>query len=160
MFSRVRLSTYSLLLSLITVVILIAACIYCFRETPKLILLLIILGGILFFSMWFAPVSISADPDFVSIKTILRCFRLPVGDIVSIERFQPTMGAVRVCGSGGFMGYWGIFSEGDVGKYKAFYGKASDCFMIIMRNGEKYLLGCQEPEEMIKYIKEQITKNR
>lgn len=74
-------------------------------------------------------------------------------DVESVEYFQPTMGAIRVFGSGGFMGYWGVFREGDIGRYYAFYGKASDCFLVRMRNGDKYVLGCEEPDKMIDYIK-------
>ena len=51
------------------------------------------------------------------------------------------------------MGYWGLFREGDVGRYMAYYGKASDCFMIRMKNGDKYVLGCKNPGEMVEYIK-------
>ena len=77
--------------------------------------------------------------------------------IVSVERFNPTMGAKRILGSGGFMGYWGIFREGDVGRYTAYYGKASDCFMLRLDNGDQYVLGCRRSDEMIEYIRSQIS---
>ena len=49
-----------------------------------------------------------------------------------------------------------IFKEGDIGRYYAFYGKASDCFLIRLKNGDKYMLGCENPAEMVRYIRSQI----
>lgn len=77
-------------------------------------------------------------------------------NVKSAELFQPTMGSIRICASGGYMGYWGIFREGDIGQYTAFYGKASDCFLIRLKNGDKYVLGCEAPASMVDYIKSQI----
>lgn len=77
-------------------------------------------------------------------------------DIDNVELFQPTMGAIRIFASGGFMGYWGMFREGDIGRYYAFYGKASDCFLIRMKNGDKYVLGCDNPSHMVAFIRSQI----
>lgn len=79
-----------------------------------------------------------------------------MSEVENVELFQPTMGAIRICASGGFMGYWGIFREGDIGKYYGFYGKASDCFLVRLKNGNKYVLGCDQPEKMVDYIKMQI----
>ena len=78
--------------------------------------------------------------------------------IVKVERFIPTMGSIRIFGSGGFMGYWGIFKEGDVGRYVAYYGKSSDCFIIHLDNGDKYVVGCENPDEMVDYISSKIAK--
>lgn len=83
---------------------------------------------------------------------------ITVRNIASIELFQPTMGAIRVFGSGGFMGYWGIFREGDVGRYMAYYGKASDCFLIRMKNGDKYVIGCNNPSIIVEYLKQNSIK--
>jgi len=80
-----------------------------------------------------------------------------MADVNSVELFKPTMGAIRVCASGGFMGYWGIFKEGDIGKYTAYYAKASDCFLVRLNNGDQYVLGCKVPYKMVDYIKSQIN---
>ena len=101
----------------------------------------------------FGPWYIRADKDYVIARSILKSKKIPVRDIESIELFQPTIGAVRILGSGGFMGYWGMFKEGDIGRYRAFYGKASDCFLIRMKNGEKYVPGCETPNKMVEHIK-------
>ena len=90
--------------------------------------------------------------------SVFKRKRIPMCEVVSVELFQPTMGAIRIFGSGGYMGYWGIFREGDIGRYYAFYGKASDCFLVRTKNGDKYVLGCSNPEKMVDYINSQIAK--
>ena len=60
------------------------------------------------------------------------------------------MGARRLFGSGGFFGYWGIFKEGDVGRYAAYFGKASDCFLVRMKNGDKYVVPAETGKRKLK----------
>ena len=79
-------------------------------------------------------------------------------EVASVKLCPPTMGAIRICGSGGFLGYWGWFQERDLGKYFAYYGKASDCFLVTLTDGRKYILGCQNAPEMVEYIAKQIKK--
>ncbi|MDE6272144.1 MAG: PH domain-containing protein [Muribaculaceae bacterium] len=86
----------------------------------------------------------------------MRRKKIQMRNVESVQLFQPTMGAIRIFGSGGFMGYWGIFREGDIGRYYGFYGKASDCFLIRMKNGDKYVIGCAQPGKMADYIRSQI----
>ena len=120
------------------------------------------IGAIILFFMlisgWlYGPVAISADEKSVNIKSVLRNQKLDISKIESVELFQPTMGAIRIFGSGGFMGYWGIFREGGIGRYMAYYGKASDCFLVRMKNGDKYVLGCENPDTMMKYIESKLN---
>ncbi|MBE6230681.1 MAG: hypothetical protein E7119_08940 [Bacteroidales bacterium] len=35
------------------------------------------------------------------------------------------------------------FHEHDSGKYFAYYGRSSDCFLVELKDGRKYLLGCK-----------------
>ena len=78
----------------------------------------------------------------------------------SIEPYLPKLGSLRVCASGGLMGYWGIFRGMDIGNYMAYYGKTSDCFLVKMKNGDKYVLGCENPYEMMEYIESQLAVSK
>lgn len=109
-------------------------------------------------ALFYGASYIKADSDHVIMGSIFRKRKILIFNIKSVELFQPTMGAISICASGGFMGYWGIFKEGDIGRYYAFYGKASDCFIIYMKNGDKYILGCENPSAMVDYINSQINK--
>ena len=154
--SKVQLSKYAFNLTLIINVVLIGCCVAMFNETPGFWIVLGILILLLFFGFLYGPRQIIASPEYVIVKTYLRKRKILVRNIKSVELFQPTMGSIRLLGSGGYCGYWGIFREGDVGRYAGYYGKSSDCFLIRMKNGDKYVLGCQNPAEMVEYIQSQI----
>ncbi len=153
--SRVRLSTFSTIITIVVIAFLLLA-IYFSIGTYKFIPACVITVVLLGFSLWFSPLSISLDANKININSSLHIKSIPYDTIATVERFQPTMGAKRKLGSGGFMGYWGMFAEGDVGNYTAFYGKSSDCFLITLKDGGKYVLGCNDPDKMVNEIKRHL----
>ena len=154
--ARVKLSRFSLILTTVINLALYIGCFATLKEPAQFFCLLGITLALLITFMLFAPVSIKADDHTITIVHILRKTKIPMTDVVSIERFQPTMGAIRICASGGYVGYWGLFRESDIGRYTAYYGKASDCFLIVTRSGRKYVLGCSDPDSMVAYIRSRI----
>ncbi len=154
--SKVRLSIYACIITYIITGVLFAGCIITFHEKPAFYPILGILTLLLLFAFLFAPISIKANNNSITVRCMLRSIKIPIRDIADAELFQPTMGAIRICASGGYMGYWGIFRESDIGRYTAYYGKASDCFIVRLKNGNKYVLGCKNPSAMVNYIKSQI----
>ncbi len=154
--SRVDLSILSFILTVIVMGVFLCGVVATYGSNKFIItcaLVIIALTG----SMIYAPISIRANDKVVEVVSPFKAHTIPMSRIVSVERFNPTMGAKRILGSGGFMGYWGIFREGDVGRYTAYYGKASDCFMLRLDNGDQYVLGCRRSDEMIEYIRSQIS---
>ena len=113
---------------------------------------------LLIISLFYMPMSIGADENAIYINRSLKVKTIPMTEVASVKLCPPTMGAIRICGSGGFLGYWGWFRERDLGKYFAYYGKASDCFLVELKNGHKYILGCKNAPEMVEYITKQIKK--
>ena len=154
--SKVRLSRYSLVVTFVILVALFVGCILTVRERIPFLILLSMYLILIVTGLIYAPVSICADTETIVLKSILRRRRLLLRDVESVQMFSPTMGAIRIIGSGGFMGYWGIFKEGDIGRYMAFYGKASDCFLLRLKNGDKYVLGCENPQAMADYIQSRL----
>lgn len=150
--SKVNLSRYSTLLTLIITGALMIGCVVTFNEKPAFYCLLFLLILLLIFGFLYGPTSVEADNKNITVRSMLKKFHIPMENIDSVELHQPTMGAIRLCASGGYMGYWGIFREGYIGKYTAYYGKASDCFLIRMKNGDKYVIGCENPSAMVEYI--------
>jgi hypothetical protein len=126
--------------------------------TDKFVILSVVIIALLCFCMFYAPLSIFANGEAVNVNSPFKIHSIAMKSIVSVERFKPTMGSVRLCGSGGFLGYWGVFREGDIGSYMAYYGKASDCFLLRLDNGKQYVLGCKDADAMVAYIKEQICR--
>lgn len=158
--SRVELSTFSTILTIAILVLIAIGLVATRSDNGKFITLSVIALTLLIPSMFYCPLNISADDDEVKIKSPFKIHSIPMSSIVQVERFQPTMGSIRVCASGGFLGYWGIFKEGDIGRYMAYYGKSSQCFLITLHNGDKYVLGCKNPDDMIDFIRTKIMKTK
>lgn len=141
---RVDLSTYSWI---ITVAVIVLLGVILWKSLPNQTMFTIIgvlTCVLLIFALWYAPMSLSVDNGYLNIHRSLTIKSIPLLDIESVKPINPTMGAIRTCGSGGFMGYWGWFREGDLGRYFAYYGKASDCFLVTLKDGRKYMLGCRD----------------
>lgn len=113
-------------------------------------MLAVMVGSALFFS----PLSVSVDAETITLCMAVRKRRFALADVAGARICPPTMGALRIFASGGFGGYWGMFSERDLGRYFAYFGKSSDCFLLTMRNGRKYMLGCADAPQMVGYIRE------
>ncbi len=109
-------------------------------------------------SLFYMPLSIYADKNAIYINRSLKIKAIPLMDVLSVKMCQPTMGTIRICGSGGFFGYWGWFKERDLGKYFAYYGRSSDCFLVELKDGHKYMLGCKNAPKMVEYINGYLNK--
>lgn len=156
---NIKYSYFSLLLTIIIIAILIIGCFLTFNESGlrdfylTISILIVLIVCALLWGAW----KIEVNSDFLIMHSPLKSRKLRIRDIEKVELFQPTMGAIRIWASGVFMGYWGLFREGDIGRYYAFYGKSSDCFLIRMKNGDKYVLGCDNPQAMVNYIHSLIS---
>ena len=156
--ARVVYSSFVWFLTIIITTVAVAVCVLSFNEPVVFWCVLIIPVGLLVPSAFYAPLSLTVDERNITVNSLLKRHRIPLRNVKEVELFQPTMGALRICASGGYMGYWGIFKEGDVGRYVGYYGKASDCFLVRMKNGDKYVLGCKDPAAAMDYINAVISK--
>jgi len=155
--SKIKYSSFATVLTIALSGALFIGCILTVHEKPVFFTLLLIYIILIISAFLYGAAYIKADRDKIVLGSILRSTKIPIRNIDSIELFKPTMGAVTIFASGGFMGYWGIFKEGDIGRYYAFYGKSSDCFLIRLKNGDKYVLGCENPKAMVDYIRGNFT---
>lgn len=152
---RVNLSTYSVIMTAIALIVLLV-CLYNCSDNRGICLIstcLIVLCGSALFYM---PLSLSVDVTNLNINRSVRIKSIPLKDIKSVKLCSPTMAERRITGSGGWFGYWGWFSEPSIGKYFAYYGKASDCFLVELQDGKKYLLGCDDASTIVDYLSERI----
>lgn len=154
--AKICLSRFSIILTAIICLALFIGCIATLHQEPTFFIVLSVYVVLLASVLFFGPAYIKADDEYLILGSICRKIKIPMRNIANAELFQPTMGAIRIIGSGGFVGYWGIFKEGDIGRYYAFYGKASDCILLRLKNGDKYVIGCQDPQLMLAYIKSRI----
>lgn len=157
---NVELSSYCWFISSVSTALLCGASVYVFKESGSVLAISIwgIAIAILFLSaLLFMPLSISIDKDKLSINRPLLKKSIRLSDIAEARLCSPTMGAIRLCGSGGWFGWFGWFKESDIGKYFAYYGKSSDCFLVTLKNGKKYMLGCEDAPAMVDAINANIN---
>lgn len=158
---RVIISTYSIIISLLSIGILSGLLVWQFKRTgdelyPWMLLFIMIVWG--FCVLFYTPLSISVNNHELTVNRSVRTKSFPLSDIASVRLCPATMGERRISGSGGFFGYWGWFRQNDIGRYFAYYGRASDCFLVSLKNGRKYLLGCKDAPHMVAAIESAMNK--
>ncbi|MDE5880645.1 MAG: PH domain-containing protein [Muribaculaceae bacterium] len=156
---RVELSSFSVIMTTLGLVILIGALLFAiFSDAPVagVIFLAVLLTFVGFAALFYAPLSISVDNRELNVNRCWKAKTIPLSEIESVKLCPPTMAERRLCGSGGWFGYWGWFSEPSIGKYFAYYGKASDCFLVRLKDGRQYILGCENPKDMVAYLSSKI----
>lgn len=154
--SRIRYSRFATAVTVVVYCLLFAGCIATVRDERAFFILLAIYLTLIVGGLLYGPAYVEVDKDNIILGSLLRHKKITLRDVESVELFRPTMGAIRIFASGGFIGYWGIFKEGDIGRYYAFYGKSSDCFLVRMKNGDKYVVGCENPDDIIAYVSSHI----
>ena len=156
--ANVKFSLFSKIITIVVFGLLIGIGGYCaVMGDSKGIIVLIICLILLIPSLYYSPKSIKVDDKTLTINTYLSKHKLLISNIENVDYYLPMMGNLRICASGGLMGYWGIFRGMDIGNYMAYYGKSSDCFLVKMKNGDKYVLGCENPDAMIKCIESKLN---
>lgn len=154
---RVRLSTFSITLSGIVMIILLCA-LYFSNSYVSISIISAILIVCCSLTLYYMPLSVSVCDGELRVNRTIRTTRISLKEIVSIERLQPTMLGRRIFGSDGWFGYWGWYRDKTLGKYIAYYGNETDCFSVRLNNGNRYVLGCDNPDAIVNYIKsEQYT---
>lgn len=152
---KISLSKFSTILTVVVYGMLFMGCIATVHDQYPFFILLAFYLVLLFAGIFYGAAYIKVNPEYIFMGSLCKSRKISVRDIERVELFQPTLGAIRIFASGGFMGYWGLFRESDIGRYYGFYGKASDCFLVKMKNGDKYVLGCDNPQKIIDYIESQ-----
>lgn len=97
------------------------------------------------------PVSIYALDDRLLLKKLLGSKTIFYSDIIVAERFYPKSD-IRIFGSGGYWGFFGIFSNPRIGRYTAFVGDYKEAVLIqvaIAGGYKSYVVSCRNYDEFI-----------
>ncbi len=155
----VKISICSMVLSVLTLIIIAGVFFYqilgdhsWYAYLLYAMLLILCLGVLIYM-----PVSVSVDDEYLCVNRSFWVKRFPLADIKSIGFIRPPMKGMRILGSGGWFGYWGWFWTRELGTYFCYYGKASDCFLVRLKNGRMYMLGCRNPRSIVNYVSERIA---
>ena len=152
---KVKLSAWCTIMTLIGLIVLLVA-FYFAKATLAKYMVVGALSVLCLTALCYMPLSLSIRNGELNINRPLKIKSIPLSTIDSVKLISPTMAEKRICGSGGWFGYYGWFSEPSIGKYFAYYGKASDCFLVTLKDGKKYILGCEAPNEIVEYINKYI----
>lgn len=115
------------------------------------------MGAGIIAGLYYCPVSVEANLSEIKLYRLLAKPKIfAYKDIQSVETCYPSAGGIRLCGSGGLFGYWGYFSDIMIGTYFGYYGSRSYCFLVKLKNGKQYVLGCENPVAMVDYIKSNL----
>lgn len=158
---KVSLSTYSIIISILGIAIFVGLMIVNLNHGIDWLAYALAASLVLIcsLSLFFTPLSISVEDGCLNINTALRVKSIPLSEIKDVSICPPTVAEKRIFASGGWFGYWGWFSEPSIGKYMAYYGKASDCFLVRLKNDKLYMLSCNDPLGMMEYINESLPKH-
>lgn len=156
---RVALSTFSIILTIAVIALFVVGMISCLNRAVDWLAYLLAGSLVLIccLAMYFTPMAISVEDGCLNINMLLRTKSIPLRDIQSVALCPPTMSEKRLLGSGGFFGYWGWFREPSIGRYFAYYGKASDCFLVRLKDGRLYMLGCVDALGIMECINSNLT---
>ena len=154
---KVKLSTWSTSLTAIVLILLLAA-LYFAKDPFAKYMVVSAFIVLCLTALIYMPLSISVKNGDLNIIRPLKIKSIPLSSIESVKSISPTMAEKRICGSGGWFGYYGWFSEPSIGRYFAYYGKAFDCFLITLKNKKKYVLGCEAADEIVELIKAHTTE--
>lgn len=156
---RINLSRTAIVMTVIVFCLLTIFTAVNFKEGERLIAFTLLGIGLVIIvpALFYAPISSGANDDYVYVRHPLRTSRFPISQISSAEPFEPTMAEKCVIGSRGCLGYWGFFYDGGVQKYVAYYGKASECVLLTMNNGRKFLIGAHDRDAFADYINKKIA---
>lgn len=144
------------MMTLVGLIVLLLA-LYFAKDTLAKYMVMSTLIILCFTALCYMPLSISIRNGELNINRPLKIKSIPLSSIESVKLVSPTMAKRRICGSGGWFGYYGWFKEPSIGKYFAYYGKASDCFLVTLKDGKRYVLGCENPKDMVDFINESIN---
>ncbi len=102
---KVELSSYCIVISAIIIALLCGTFLYIIKQ-PDCFWPAMIWGAVvtvlLFSTLFYMPISISVDNQHLNINRPIQTKSIPLSDISSVKLCPPTMGAIRIIGSGGF----------------------------------------------------------
>jgi hypothetical protein len=157
--SKVIYSTYCNIITYAVFIIFAIGLVVSYGITAKFIALCIIFAALIFAGVYYCPISIETGKDAFIIHRPISDKRIPYSQIASAEQFMQSGSSLQLRGSGGFMGYWGYFQDVSIGSYFGYYGKKSQCFLIKLKSGAKYVISCEDRDVMIVAINEHIRHN-
>lgn len=156
---KVKFSVYSLVITAVFLILYLVGILSLLGNIEKLTLFCIIMGTVTIAGLYYCPKSIEANEYGVTFHRLISSPKVfPYNAIQFVDTCYPSAGGLKLCGSGGFFGYWGYYSDIMIGSFIGYYGSRSNCILIRMKDGKQYVLGCENAVAIVKYIISQKNK--
>lgn len=120
---------------------------------------LIIIPIVLVPFCFMAPKQLRLEEKQLVLSKMIGEFRIELSQIADVGIYNEKEMNIRLCGSGGFLGYLGIFRNKSLGKYIAYVGNYSQAFWIRMKNGKCYMFSCEDRDLLISSILKKLPSN-
>ncbi len=154
MTQKVKYSNYSIIVTAAILILFVVGIIALKDNKEAQMLFCIILGLTTMAGLYYCPQSVEVNKSGITPHRLMsNPKRFPTDDIVSIDTFYPSAGGLKLCGSGGFFGYYGYFHDIMIGTYFGYYGSRGHCFLIKLKNSKQYVIGCEDPVVLVDYYK-------
>jgi hypothetical protein len=117
--------------------------------------ILMIINLVIIITLLNTPLYIKLTTDSIILKKIGGKIQIKYSEIKVIQPHNayPDM---RLFGSGGFFGYIGIFSSDNYGWYNSYVENPKQSFLIATNKNKKYVFSCENREDIINRVKQQI----
>lgn len=156
---KIKYSAYSIVVTAAILILSVAGVVSLRAESDKLVTFCLIMVSAIIFGLYYCPLSVEAGQSGIVIRRILSGPKtFAYGDIESVDTCYPSAGGLRLCGSGGLFGYWGYFSDIMIGTYFGYYGSRSHCFLVKLKSGRQYVIGCTDSAAIVSYIEPRLTE--
>lgn len=119
---------------------------------------LVLFAGLVFCAAM-SPRCIRLTNEALEVHKFIGVLRIPFSTIDSVSGYRSLGMELRLCGSGGMMGFTGRYYNKREGSYTAFVGSYDHAFMVITRSGKKYLLSCENHAMAIADIRQHIINS-
>lgn len=107
---------------------------------------------------FFFPIKLIVTKETIKIRRPVGTVKIEMRDILSCNIIEDEKQffdhIIRTCGSGGIYGYWGYFHHEKQGKLRFFVTHRKQCFLIRLKDGEKYVISSAKREEIDRFISE------
>lgn len=143
----------------VTVAVIVALAILCFEALSTqwgalILLTIIVIMTIFIYYTIKGPVSVEVKDGRLILNKIVGKLIIPLDGIESATLYSRDKPDMRLVGSGGFCGYLGLFYNKQTGRYSSYVGDYSQAFLIILKNGKKYVLSSQDSDAVVAAINE------
>lgn len=106
-----------------------------------------------------APVAVVVTGDAVVVNRVIGERRIPLADIERVERMPRPDLSWRLMGSGGFMGYWGLFRSRTLGRFHAYVGSPRQSVLLLLKGSRPVVFSCADPDAMCALLRQRLGRS-